>query len=208
MAYKCGNVPSDPAKANSQGQTSQKGRFSSSGRSKLTHSPLLRCAVQAETAKATESQEWCPRSPLSVGQSMWASQGLPCRCFSQDTSHVAQITAHGHENKDHFLLWEVSTLTGEKEELWNVTKDGDDELLMIRKETPQPQPCGGFPSSCQTKPPGKPVACLSPGGLNSPPRPMPGWLPLEILHRDMPGSASLVAEHQIQGGQAPASHRA
>lgn len=108
---------------------------------------------QAEPAQATESQEWCPRSPPSVGQSMWASQGLPCRCFSQDTSHVTQIAAQGHENKDHFRLWEVSTLTGEKEELWNmqgqdrnVTKEGDDEhFLMIRKETPQPQPCGGFP---------------------------------------------------------------
>lgn len=31
-----------------------------------------------------------------------------------------------------------------------MTKEGDDELLMIRKETPQPQPCGGFPSLCQT----------------------------------------------------------
>lgn len=58
------------------------------------------------------------------------------------------------------------------------------------------------------QPPGKPITCLNPRGPNSPPHPVPGWLPLEILHRDMPGSASLGAEHQTQGGQAPARHRA
>lgn len=39
----------------------------------------------------------------------------------------------------------------------------------------------------------------SPRGPNAPPRPVPGWLPLEMWQRAMPGSASSVAEHRTQG---------
>lgn len=127
LAYKSRNVPSDPSKSRLPRADLPSRKVSLEWQKQADkHVPYSVAQGRQRLHKATVSQEWCPRSPLSVWQSMWASQGLPvvvCRCFSQDTSRLTQIIAQGHENKDHFLLWEVSTSKGEKEQLMEHGKD-------------------------------------------------------------------------------------